>query len=302
MRMLDNSNIKVFVGCDPNNCDLEQMMVLDYSIKKHTTKPVDIIWMQISHDATSFWYSDQDAKTGWRTEKWATPFSGFRWAIPAYCGFKGRAIYMDTDVIVLSDLGSLWEHPITENAIVAAKGGKSTARLCTCVWDCEKAQAILPNIESLKQNPDSHKNLMKLIKERPELVEPYQDHYNCIDGEGLDISAIKILHYSDMGTQFSHKYSIPRLAKNNTQHWFDGEILPHPRPDLAALFDQYYQEALQAGYQLEDYIIEPYGDFYKASQKNYHGNQVTRKDGQTSWFKKILQKFKTEKKSFSLDD
>ena len=23
--------IRVFVGCDPNDCDLEQMMVLDYS-------------------------------------------------------------------------------------------------------------------------------------------------------------------------------------------------------------------------------------------------------------------------------
>jgi len=31
-----NNNIKVFVGCDPNNCDLEQLMVLEYSVRKHT--------------------------------------------------------------------------------------------------------------------------------------------------------------------------------------------------------------------------------------------------------------------------
>ena len=31
---MNNEVIKVFVGCDPNNCDLEQMMVLDYSIHK----------------------------------------------------------------------------------------------------------------------------------------------------------------------------------------------------------------------------------------------------------------------------
>ncbi|NHC03520.1 glycosyl transferase [Acinetobacter sp. 187] len=295
-------NIKVFVGCDPNNCDLEQMMVLDYSIQKHSSSHVDIIWMQLSHDSSSFWFADAESKSGWRTEKWATPFSGFRWAIPAYCDYEGRAIYMDTDVIVLSDLNTLWQHPIEGNAVVAAKGGKSTARLCTCVWDCAKAKAVLPDIDRLKNDPDAHQNLMKKIKAHPELVQPYQDHYNCIDGEDLDISEIKILHYSDMGTQFSHKYSIPRLAKNDTQHWFDGEILEHPRQDLAQLFDQYYQEALDAGFKLEDYMIEPYGTFYKASQKKYKGNQVTRDTHQASWFKRLIQKFKSENKAFHLDD
>ena len=33
---MNDDVIKVFVGCDPNNCDLEQMMVLDYSIRKYT--------------------------------------------------------------------------------------------------------------------------------------------------------------------------------------------------------------------------------------------------------------------------
>ena len=41
--------IQVFVGCDPNNCDLEQMMVLEYSLRKHTSHPVNITWMQLSH-------------------------------------------------------------------------------------------------------------------------------------------------------------------------------------------------------------------------------------------------------------
>ncbi|NHB58716.1 glycosyl transferase [Acinetobacter sp. 194] len=299
---MNEQNIKVFVGCDPNNCDLEQMMVLDYSIQKHTSIPVDIIWMQLSRDASSFWYTDTQRKQGWRTEKWATPFSGFRWAIPSYCGYEGRAIYMDTDVIVLSDLYELWTHPIEGNAIVAAKGDKSTARLCTCVWDCEKAKTILPNIELVKNDPDSHKNLMKMIKEHPGYVEPYQDHYNCIDGEALDLSEIKILHYSDMGTQFSHKYALPRLKQNHAEHWFDGEIFEHPRQDLATLFDQYYQEAINAGFKLEDYMIEPYGPFYKASQKNYHGNRVTRDIKEKSWFKQLIRKMKPRTQNFILDD
>lgn len=293
--------IKIFIGCDPNNCDLEQMMVLDYSIKKHTQQPVEIIWMQLSRDPSSYWYSDPKSNQGWRTENWATPFSGFRWAIPEYCQFQGKAFYMDTDVIVLDDLALLWEHPIEANAIVAAKGGGSSARLCTCVWDCEKAKHFLPRIEELKSNPASHQSLMRQIQKEPSLVQAYNDHFNCIDGENLSINEIKILHYSDMGTQFSHKYSIPRLQHNNSTHWFDGEIIPHPRADLTTLFDQYYHEALSAGYQLEDYTITPYGKFHKASQKKYSGNNITRSETSQPWFKRLLSKFKTKRDSFNLD-
>jgi hypothetical protein len=151
---------------------------------------------------------------------------------------------MDADVIVLCDIAELWSHPMKDDAIVIAKGGKSSARLCTCVWDCKKAKQYLPSLKTLQSDPDGHKKLMQLIKDQPHLVQNYNNSYNCIDGEGLKIEDIKILHYSDMGTQFSHKYSLPRLEKNNQKHWFDGKIMPHPRQDLVELFDQYYQEAL----------------------------------------------------------
>ena len=285
--------IKIFVGCDPNNCDLEQMMVLDYSLHKHTQHALEIVWMQLSHDPASDWYSDSHSNIGWRTEKWATPFSGFRWAIPAICHYQGRAIYMDTDIIVLSDIAELWQQPINDHAMVMAKGGKSVARLCTCLWDCAKAKAHLPPLDEIKSNPKSHKLLMKKIKQQPNLVQPYTDSFNCIDGEDLPIENIKILHYSDMGTQFSHQYALPRLAKTGQSHWFDGEILPHPRQDLTDLFDQYYQEALAAGYRPEHYQITPYGYFQKASQSNYQGNDVTRQSNQT-WFTQKVQQLKSK--------
>jgi dihydropteroate synthase len=259
--------------------------------------------MQLSHDINSPWYSDQETSQGWSTAKWATPFSGFRWALPELCDFKGRAIYMDADVVVLCDIAELWSHPMNDEAIVIAKGGKSSARLCTCVWDCEKAKEYLPPLDEIRSNPDSHKNLMRLIKDKPQLVEPYQDSYNNIDGEDLAIEQIKVLHYSDMGTQFSHKYAIPRLAKMDQKHWFDGKIMPHPRQDLIELFDEYYAEALKLGYKPENYLIEPFGTFSKATQINYQGNKVTRPDHETNWFNKQIRKIKAKfkKPTFTLD-
>src|SRR3546814_18103128 len=91
--------IRVFVGCDPNDCDLEQMMVLEHSLRQHASLPVDINWMQLSSDPLSFWYYDSGIPDGWHTERWATPFSGLRWAVPAHSGYEGGAIYMDTVTI-----------------------------------------------------------------------------------------------------------------------------------------------------------------------------------------------------------
>ena len=285
---MSNDIVKVFVGCDPNNCDLEQMMVLEYSIKKHSSLPVDITWMQLSKDENSVWYANPEQQAGWNTKKWATPFSGFRWAIPEYCNYQGRAIYMDADVIVLSDIAEMWHHPINGKAIVAAKTNADMTRLCTCVWDCAAAKEWLLPLSQLTTDPDAHQTMMDTIKAHPELVQPYQDSYNCVDGEDLPVADIKVLHYSDMGTQFSHRYALPRVEKEGFAHWFDGTVMPHPRPELDALFDRYYEEALAAGYTLEDYRIPAFGAFPKKTHKRYKGNKVTRTHTPKSLFARLF--------------
>lgn len=269
--------IRVFVGCDPNDCDLEQMMVLDYSIRKHCSQPVDIHWMQLSRDPESFWFSDPQAQQGWRTEAWTTPFSGFRWGIPAFCDYQGKAIYMDTDVIVLCDLAEIWNTPFEPGKVVMAKGGEQSWRFCVSMWDCAAARDHLPPIDELRGKPEIHQQLKKYYKKNPQVIQPFDTQYNNIDGENSPIEQIKILHYSDMGTQFSHALSFERLQREGGTHWFDGTVMPHPRPDLQALFDRYHREALEAGYSLDTYrMAKVFGPFPKYSQKTYTGNSVTR--------------------------
>ena len=269
--------IQVFVGCDPNDCDLEQMMVLDYSIRKHCSQPVEIHWMQLSRDPQSFWYANPEQQQGWRTEAWTTPFSGFRWGIPANCGYQGKAIYMDTDILVLCDLAELWNTPFEPGKVVMAKGGEQSWRFCVSMWDCAAAREHLPPLETLRGEPDTHQKLKKHYKKNPQVIQPFDTQYNNIDGENSALQQIKILHYSDMGTQFSHALAFARLQREGGTHWFDGTVMPHPRQDLQALFDRYYQEALAAGYSLENYRAAPvFGPFPKYSQKTYTGNRVTR--------------------------
>lgn len=261
--------IKVFVGCAPNGEDAESMMVLEYSIKKHCSMPVDIVWMMISDDPASYWY-------GWNSSEWATPFSAFRCGIPEYCDFQGQAIYMDSDVMVLTDLAELWNAPWTsDTAVVQARG---SWRLCVCKFHNERCRnnPRWPRVSQLRHHTKLYKQLFGLIGKSPEMVETFDTNWNNFDGENNELLAnIKMLHYTDMASQPHLKHAIPRLKLMNRKHWYDGEIRPHQRPDVEHLFDMLYQEALDAGYQVQDYVPNrEVIHFNKASLQNWHFDQV----------------------------
>lgn len=274
---VDRGVVRIFVGCDPNDCDLEQMMVLDHSLHRHATVPLEIHWMRLSRDSASPWYSDAKSGRGWRTERWATPFSGFRWAVPAVCGFQGRAIYMDADILALGDIAELWRAPITRPAVVLARYEGQFPRFCVSLWDCSAAREHLPTLESLQSRASSHAHCSEYFKSNPRLMGAIDPAFNNIDGEGHTVERIRLLHYSDMGTQFSHRLSIARLESEGKKHWFDGDVFPHPRSDLTAVFDRLYEEALASGRNLDDYRNpSPFGNVVKKSQRRHRGNTFTR--------------------------
>lgn len=255
--------IKLFVGCAPNGEDSESQLVLEYTARKHTSEHIDITWMKINKkDPNSFWY-------GWDTSLWATPFSGFRWGIPAACNFEGQAIYMDSDMIILSDLKKLWDQPFRDSprAVVMAKGGEQSWRFCVCKWDCYFAKNHIMTLEDLKKDSQAHRKMMNYYSNHRELVQAFDGDWNNLDGENKPIDEIDILHYTDMSTQFHHKY----VQKRGIKHWYDGDVYEHKRKDLQALFDRYYQEALDNGYTIDQYIPneEDYVNYIKETQKGY---------------------------------
>ncbi|GBR47904.1 glycosyl transferase [Acetobacter pomorum] len=272
-----STTVRLFVGCDPNDCDLEQLMVLHYSISKYSSLPVDITFMQLTRDPSSFWYSGLSPEDGWNTTEWPTPFSGFRWGIPAYCGGKGRALYMDADIFALSDIAELWNQPIGQGKVMLAAGQGRDLRLGTLMWDCEAAMKILPSLADIKKEASAHKKLKTFFEKHPEYIAPLDPAFSNLDGDGMPLEALKFLHYSDMGTQFSHKYALQRLKAEQRQHWFDGTIYNHPRPDLQQQFDALYKEAQDAGFSVDTYRVkEHFGVLPKKTQVRYKGNKITR--------------------------
>lgn len=244
--------IRVFVGADADNCDLESQAVLEWSIRKWASEPVDITWMQAGHGPWD----------GWHTESARTPFSHFRWSIPSVCNYEGRAIYCDSDFIFVADVAELWHEPIPDEAILLVKNPDGKVRTCCMLFDCARARDHVPAMGALRLMKDAQSTMLAYLKERRHLMAPFSTgDWNCIDLKGYELTdpRIKAIHYSRIETQLQLKHAIPRLQREGRRHWYTGPVGPHPRPELQALFDQLLEEAIVNGYPPERYRIASRG-------------------------------------------
>lgn len=251
--------IRLFIGAAANSEDLESQMVAEYSARHHCSLDLEITWMQ------------QAAKgpyAGWKCGSGRTPFTHFRWSLPAMCQFQGRAIYTDVDFIFRADLAELWTQPIP-GVFLAKVGKKGLSKTCCMLFDCARAKGHVPDLPTLRSLPDPQGWMMKYFREHPDLTSPYEGDWNAIDIKGYDDihdPRIKAIHYSRIEHQMSLKYAVPRLKSEGKSHWYTGPIGPHPRPDLIDLFDKLYNEAIASGYTLEQYRQGP---FAGATRRNF---------------------------------
>ena len=87
------SAIRIFIGTDDGQA--VSTAVLKHSIMSRTSSEVDLRELK-------------DLRTGLE-DRFYTGFSFYRWGIPSFCDFTGRAIYLDTDIVALCDVRELWE-------------------------------------------------------------------------------------------------------------------------------------------------------------------------------------------------
>ena len=236
--------IRVFVGCAPGGEDAESCAVLEYSLRAHASRPVEIHWMRIDADPTAIW-------GGWNTSGWATPFSGLRWSIPAACGFQGRAIYMDSDMIVRADMAELWDQPIQAGKLALVRPGDGKLRTCVMLMDCAAFRCWPFPLQALKAASNPQGTVSRWLKANRALIGAFDGLWNCIDlkgADGVDDPALKIIHYSQMAHQPHLKHARRRLAAQGRSHWYDGDTAPHWRPELEALFDHLLTQAEAAGF------------------------------------------------------
>jgi hypothetical protein len=231
--MSEQERIPIFIGTSANGEDAESEMVLEHTLRKNSSRPIDITWMRLTRDKNSIW-------DGWKTKYWATPFSGFRWAIPEANGFQGKAIYMDEDMLNMHDIAELFDLSFEPEKYIMARRGKrfSGREFCVLLMDCEGLKNKLPPVRKQKRDAKAH---LKLIEQMTHCgwVQDLDPRWNCLDGDGLPIDEIWHLHYTKMASQ-------PWQPA-----WFRGIPEKHERQELVDLWFKSRDEALAAGYKAE---------------------------------------------------
>jgi hypothetical protein len=208
--------VRIFIGSDIYNVKAERALI--FSIKHHASVPTECNIMSR--------FDQDDTWTDWQcTDQWATCFSCFRWGIPAACGFEGRAIYLDSDQIVLTDIAELANIDLKGKAIGTTPKRESSVS----VFDCAKFKDWDQfQLDHLKEHAAKTGSYYKWLRDNGE-VEFISQQWNCLDGDGYDPLDTKLIHYTKLTTQPWHP----------APHRFNYK--PHERPDLVEIWRRYYE-------------------------------------------------------------
>lgn len=136
-----------------------------------------------------------------------TPFSFNRFAIPGLAGYRGRALYLDADMIVFDDIAKLWDIEFGKHKILCTtqtktppgfqKGRQTSVMLLDCNrlnWD---ATQIIKGLNDGHYTYEQLMHRMCIIKP-DEIADSIPPEWNCLEHYE---STTKLLHYTNMPVQ-----------------------------------------------------------------------------------------------------
>jgi hypothetical protein len=197
--------------------------VLEHSIRAHTRAALEILPRRQSEP-----------------RRGGTRFGFVRFGVPALCGYRGRAIYLDADQLVLADVQELADSLDAEHAVALVQQpegsfaglpveprNETSVMVLDCGklahWDPERLFAcVVPNGAPLRAGEIHYRDFMRLQWLDPALIQPLDprwNHYNLLRDD------TKLVH-------FSHVRGQPWKSRG------------HP---LAGLWEHWLREALAAG-------------------------------------------------------
>lgn len=228
---MDQSKPVVFIGS--GEASVLERKTLIYSIKKNTPGPVEIIVFNGTHNTIEREGCEPSvAPMSLRAKyKNITEFSNYRFLIPELCGFKGRAIYLDSDMVCFIDLRELFNAPMDSVDFLGKSfldtSGQRRWGLSVALYDCANCHFSLDRyVAEMDRGLYSYNDLQqmttKFLANHPFRLGEIDPHWNSYDH--FD-EKTKLIHYTNLHTQ-------PWRVRGHRHGkiWF-----------------QYFQEARQAG-------------------------------------------------------
>ncbi len=171
--------VRIFVGTEPAQYRAERVFV--WSILK-VRNPARAYQIHLMKDLIGFDRSE-----------WKTGFTNYRYAIPALCAGKGRAIYNDVDQIYLSDPAELFDMEMGGAGVLGINEKESSVMLL----DCEKMAALWKLQETQHLHQHSH---YRRLAQDVGLWGLMSGVWNARDSE-FEPGKSKLLHFTTLHAQ-----------------------------------------------------------------------------------------------------
>jgi len=117
--------LNVFIGFDPRQPIAYN--VCQHSVVRHSSKPVSITPLILSQLPI--------------TRRGLTEFTFSRFLVPWLMGFKGKAVFMDADIVVTGDIAELFEHSA---AVSVMQEQERFEWASVMTFDCEQCKVLTP--------------------------------------------------------------------------------------------------------------------------------------------------------------
>ncbi len=231
--MNNQERVRVFIGS--GEASLIERKVAIYSLRKHTKRELDIYVFNGTHNAIELNQQPPVPAPLSLELKYRniTEFSLYRYLIPQLCDYQGKAIYIDSDVICLTEIGELFNTPLNDCEFLAKQDayshvGKNLWALSVMLIDCEKCRFDLTTYyQEIARGLYSERDFAcmspSFLAHHPYKIGKLDPNWNVLD-------------YVDRNTKLIHYTNLHR------QPW------KHPHHPYGQLWFTYLREAIAAGY------------------------------------------------------
>ena len=228
--MNNQTTVRVFIGS--GEASLLERKIAIHSLRKHTKRDLDIYVLNGTHNAIGLndeepFLAPMSLRIKYRN---ITEFSLYRFLIPELCDYQGKAIYIDSDTVCLSDIGELFDTPIGGADFLAkqdAYPGEELWGLSVMLIDCQRCRFDLERIvdeidAGLYSMSDFSCMGPRFLAKHPYQIGRLDPAWNVFDQ--FD-NQTKLIHYTNL----------------DTQPW------KYPNHPYGELWFSYFNEALAAG-------------------------------------------------------
>jgi len=187
-----NKPISVFVAA--TEAEWLPMRVLEFSIRENCSSPVEV-------NALYTYKRDIPLPKKLKNRP-RTPFSFQRFLIPEICGYEGRAIYLDSDMLVFGDISEIWNQPFNGNNLQTVRevNNRRFPQFSVMLLDCASLRWSIDKIvNDLDYNKLNYSDLMYHMKVARSIGKDIPSDWNSL--ECYSEGQTKLLHYTDMDTQ-----------------------------------------------------------------------------------------------------